>query len=190
MIYLELFLTFLKIGAFTFGGGYAMIPIIESEVLHKGWLTQSELINFLAVSESTPGSFSVNVSTYIGNKTAGIFGAISATIGVVLPSFIIILIISGLFLKFRKNKYVISVMDGLKAAVVGLIGSAVVSVGTSAFFPNGVSADNFLTWNVLATAIICAGCVILSFKEVNPILVIAISAGAGLACMPIPGIHV
>ena len=93
MILLELFLTFLKIGAFTFGGGYAMIPIIQSEVLSRNWLSPSALVDFLAVSEGTPGPFSVNVATYVGERTAAIPGAIMATLGLALPSFVIILII-------------------------------------------------------------------------------------------------
>ena len=91
MIYLELFWTFLKIGAFTFGGGYAMIPLIQAEVGAHGWMSAEEVVNFVAVSESTPGPFAVNASTYVGMQTAGFAGAFCATLGVVLPSFIIIL---------------------------------------------------------------------------------------------------
>ena len=91
MIYLELFLTFLKIGAFTFGGGYAMLPLIQAEVVSHGWMEQQAIIDFIAVSESTPGPFAVNMATYIGSEIGGIFGSVCATIGVVLPSFVIIL---------------------------------------------------------------------------------------------------
>jgi chromate transporter len=85
MILLDLFLTFLKIGAFTFGGGYAMLPLIEAEVAAHGWMTIEELINFIAVSESTPGPFAVNVSTYVGAETGGFPGAVCATLGVICP---------------------------------------------------------------------------------------------------------
>ena len=94
MIYLELIWAFFKIGAFTFGGGYAMIPLIQSEVTSRGWMSTEEILNFIAVSESTPGPFAINMATYIGTETAGFWGAVCATGAVVLPSFIIILIIA------------------------------------------------------------------------------------------------
>lgn len=93
----QLFLTFFKIGAFTFGGGYAMLPFIQQEVLKNGWMNDKELIDFIAISESTPGPFAVNASTFVGMQTAGVFGAVCATLGVVLPSFIIILIVAKIF---------------------------------------------------------------------------------------------
>lgn len=184
MILLELLLTFLKIGAFTFGGGYAMIPIIRSEVLEKNWLSESALVDFLAVSEGTPGPFSVNVATYVGVRTAGIPGAIMATLGLALPSFVIILIISNVFSKVRNNKITIGIMNGLKAAVVGLIAAAVVTVGRSVFLHNG----GFRPGLALASGIICAICVYLSFKKVNPIIVIGVAAGCGIICYFIPGV--
>ena len=103
MIYLQLFLTFLKIGAFTFGGGYAMLPLIQEEVLGQGWMGMEDLVNFVAVSESTPGPLAVNLSTYIGAETAGFWGAVCATFGVVLPSFVIILIVARCFAAFQEN---------------------------------------------------------------------------------------
>ena len=98
MILLELFLTFLKIGAFTFGGGYAMLPLIQEEVIRNGWLTKELLIDFVAISESTPGPFAINIATFIGYSQNGILGAIFTTLGVILPSFIIILLILGIIL--------------------------------------------------------------------------------------------
>ena len=95
MIYLKLLWTFFKIGLFTIGGGYAMIPMIKSEVVAVGWLTESELLDFMAISESTPGPFAVNVATFVGFNEAGVLGALCSTLGVILPSFIIILIVSN-----------------------------------------------------------------------------------------------
>ena len=92
MIYLQLFLTFLKIGAFTFGGGYAMIPLIRESVLGYGWLSEEQILNFIAIAESTPGPIAVNMAAFVGASQAGILGALVATLGVVLPSFIIILL--------------------------------------------------------------------------------------------------
>ena len=106
MIYLELFLTFLKIGAFTFGGGYAMLPLIQDEVESHGWLSATELVDFIAVSESTPGPFAVNISTFVGMRTAGFFGAFCSTFGVVLPSFLIILIVARCYDKVRESRVV------------------------------------------------------------------------------------
>ncbi len=143
MIFLELFFTFLKIGAFTFGGGYAMFPLIQSEILSKGWMTSEEIVNFVAVSESTPGPFAINISTYIGSETGGVFGAFCATFGVVLPSFVIILIVARFFAKFSNNKYVQGVMTGLKPAVIGLIAAAAVSVGKTVFFSGWFFMEGF-----------------------------------------------
>ena len=106
MIYLKLFLTFFKIGLFTFGGGYAMLPLIQAEVLENGWMTNTEIMNFVAISESTPGPFAINMATFVGTETGGIFGAFCSTLGVVMPSFIVILLVATFYEKFKKNKVV------------------------------------------------------------------------------------
>ena len=122
---LTLFLTFLKIGAFTFGGGYAMIAILENEfVENKKWLTKDEFLDMVAIAESTPGPIAINSATYIGFKIGGFFGAMFSTLGVVLPSFIIIYLISLIFDKFLKFKYVEYAFKGIQACVVYLILSA------------------------------------------------------------------
>ena len=100
MIYLELFLTFLQIGAVSFGGGYGMISLIREKVLTHGWLTEKQLLDMIAVSESTPGPIAVNMATFIGSAQGGILGSFLATLGVVLPSFIVILIIASLYTQF------------------------------------------------------------------------------------------
>ena len=120
-LWLDLFLTFFKIGALTFGGGYAMIPMIQSETISKGWITEEMLVDFLAVSESTPGPFAVNISTFIGNSQLGVLGAFLATLGVILPSFIIILIVYQFYSRFIKNRYVNGALTGLRATALGLI---------------------------------------------------------------------
>lgn len=180
MIFLELFLTFFKIGAFTFGGGYAMLPMIEAEVTEKGWITVEELINFIAVSESTPGPFAINISTYIGAEKANIGGAFSATLGIVLPSFIIILIIAKFFSSFSENTYVKGCMRGLKPAVIGLIASAVLSVGASVFFPSGFSFSYLKDSSLTVSFIISAIMLVLELKKLNPIWVIILSAIMGI----------
>ena len=124
MIYLELFLTFLKIGAFTFGGGYAMISLIRDDCLARGWLTEGELLNFIAVAESTPGPIAINCSTYIGYKKMGLLGAVVATVGMCIPSFVIIYLISLFFNSFLEIKWVASAFRGIQVCVVFLILSA------------------------------------------------------------------
>ena len=121
MIYLELFLTFLKIGAVSFGGGYAMIPLIQDAVVSNSWLTLEEILNFIAVSESTPGPIAINMATYVGNVQGGILGSLVASIAVILPSFIIILIIAAILKNFTKNKYVKAFIKGVKPVITALI---------------------------------------------------------------------
>lgn len=181
MIYLELFLTFFKIGAFTFGGGYAMLPLIREAVLAHGWLEDSQIVNFIAVSESTPGPFAINMSTYVGMETGGLFGAFCATLGVVLPSFIVILIVAKCFEKFRQSKIVAGCMSGLKPAVIGLISAAVISVAGTVFAPAGFSVAIFTELTFYISAAIFLLTAVLAFKKVHPIIVILISAVIGIA---------
>jgi len=179
-MFLDLFFTFFMIGAFTFGGGYAMLPLIQEAVATKGWLDSAQLVNFVAVAESTPGPFAINIATYIGIQKAGLGGAAAATLGVVLPSFTIILIIATAFEKFKTNKVVKGIMSGLKPAVIGLIGSAALSIGETAFFPNGMG--NFDLFQFVTAAVIFAIAAFLQFgKKLHPILVIAVSAVLGIA---------
>lgn len=178
---LDLFLTFMKIGAFTFGGGYAMIAMIQYETEQHGWLTQAELVDFVALSESTPGPLAVNMATFVGIRTGGIPGAIIATLGIVLPSFIVILIIAKCYEKFRKSKIVGGVMAGLKPAVVGLIGAAFISVAGTVFFPAGLDVVAFSPVSFWVFVGLFAFTTVLAFKKVHPILIILLSAAVGIA---------
>ena len=121
MIYLRLFLIFLKIGIVSFGGGYGMISLIRDDCLANGWLTESELLNFIAVAESTPGPIAVNMATFVGSSQGGFFGALIATLGVVLPSFIIISLIASVLTHFLKYKGVKAILSGIKPTIVALI---------------------------------------------------------------------
>ena len=180
MVLIELFLAFLKIGAFTFGGGYAMIAMIQAEAECHGWLTQEELVDFVALSESTPGPLVVNMATFVGIRTGGILGAIIATLGIILPSFIIILIIAKCFEKYKKSKAVGGIMSGLKPAVVGMIGAAFISVARTVFFPSGLSVSVFSSasfWVFLGLFVVTA---VLAFKKVHPIKIILLSAAIGI----------
>ena len=182
MIYLELFLTFLKIGAFTFGGGYAMLPLIEEAITAKGWMPLEQLVNFIAVSESTPGPFAINIATYVGSQVApmGILGSACATLGVVFPSFVIILIVAKIYDAFRKSKVVTGVMSGLKPAVVGLIANAIISIALTVLAPGGVSFLIFKDLMFYINLAICALSTVLAFKKVHPIIIILISAVLGI----------
>lgn len=181
MIYLELLFTFFKIGAFTFGGGYAMLPLVQAEVEARHWMTAEELINFVAVSESTPGPFAVNVSTYVGFETGGLLGALCATLGVVLPSFLIILIVARCFAAFQHSTVVQGCMSGLKPAVIGLIGAALITTGETVFFPDGVTAAALFQPSFLCAAAIFAVMLVLAVKKVHPIAIICLSAVCGIA---------
>ena len=121
MIYPELFLAFLQVGAFSFGGAYGMIPVIRDMCLSNNWLTEEEILNFIAVAESTPGPIAVNMATFVGSSQAGIFGSLVATLGVVLPSFSIILLIASVMANLIKYQGVQAGLNGTKPVVVGLI---------------------------------------------------------------------
>ena len=184
-IYLLLFLEFFKMGALTFGGGYAMIPFIEETVLSHGWRTTGELVNFIAVSESTPGAFAVNISTYVGSEVGGLFGSLCATVGLVLPPFVIILIIAKCYERFKESLIVRGVMLGLKSTVVGLIAATVLKVGYEVLFPLGFSFENLgaelLTGNFWFIIVVFAVMLfLLLYKKLNPILIIVLSAAAGI----------
>ncbi len=190
MTFLELFLTFLMIGAVTFGGGYAMLPMIQEQVaLRWGHIIPEEmLIDFVAVSESTPGPFAINMATYVGSVVGGqeggvgasILGSFCATMGVVLPSFVIILIVAKCYDKFRQSKVIRGCMTGLKPAVVGLIAGAILNVFVTVFFSAGVSVAVFLTPAFYISLGIFGVMLLLAFKKVHPILLICISAVIGI----------
>jgi len=131
---LDIFISFFKIGAFSFGGGYAMLPLIQEEVIeiHK-WLTNKEFIDVLAIAEVTPGPIAINSATFLGYKVADVLGSLVATIAVVTPSFIIILTIAHFFNKFKDSKYVGWAFEGIRPVVLGLIASAGVTVGRDTF---------------------------------------------------------
>ena len=127
-MYFQLFFTFLKIGAFTFGGGYAMIPLVSEAVLAHGWMNEEQILNFIAVAESTPGPIAVNMATFVGASQGGILGAFMATLGVVLPSVIIILLIASILSNLLKFAGVKAFLSGLRPAVVGLITAAFITL--------------------------------------------------------------
>ena len=191
MILLELFLTFFEIGALTFGGGYAMIPFVREQVLLHGWLTEEELLNMIAVSESTPGPIAVNMATFVGSNEAGILGSACATLGVVLPSFIIILIVASLLKNFLKYNGVKAFLSGVRPCVVSLIlGTAItlflsvlIGIGGGDFTPNVDLRGIIIFAVIIAIASIYKK---IKGKKPSPILMIAISACLGMILYSIP----
>ena len=180
MIYLELFYTFFTIGLFTFGGGYAMLPLIQQKVVEKNWLSLTEIMDFVAVSESTPGPFAVNMATYVGSSQGGVPGAVCATLGVVLPSFIVILIVAKCYIRFKNSKLVSGAMFALRATVVGLMAGAVFGMLPTVFLSMGIAWSSLLTPEFLCSAVIFVTMLILALKKVSPIILVICSAAAGI----------
>ncbi len=168
-MYLDLFASFFKIGAFSFGGGYAMIPLITREVVEiKGWLAMDEFIDVIAISQGTPGPIAINAATYIGHKMAGLFGSVAATVGVVMPSFLVMMILGTLFLRFRKVTWVSDMLSGIRPVVVVLIASAAFSVASS-------SITGALT-GISALAVIVA----ITVFNIDPVFLLAVSGALGV----------
>lgn len=174
--YLELFKVFFKIGALTFGGGYAMIPVIEREIIdNKKWIDEKMMIDIVAIAESTPGVFAVNCATFTGYKVAGFLGSLMATLGVILPSFMIIILISLIFPTIIKNEYVSYIFDGIKAGIVVLIFGAGIKLSKSVeknifniiLFAFALCMALFTSVNVIYILLACAiiGIVYTLFKE-------------------------
>ena len=185
MIYLELFLTFLQIGAFSFGGGYGMISLIREKVLMHGWLTEEELLNMIAVAEYTPGPIAVNMATFIGSAQGGVLGSAFATLGIVLPSFIIILFIAALMRNLLKYAGVKAFLGGIRPCVVGLILATALTMLISTLFAfksiDSEAAPD--AKGLIIFAVIAATAVIykrIKEKPLSPILLILLSAGLGM----------
>lgn len=185
MICFKLFITFFEIGMFTFGGGYAMISLIRDKALAFGWLSEQELMNMVAVSESTPGPIAVNMATFVGSAQGGVLGALAATLGVVLPSFIIILLIAALFRNFLKYNGVQAFLKGVRPCIVGLIIATAITMalGTLLNFTTLKSVISIDLRGVIILAVLV--CISLMWKKVkkkkpSPIIMILISAGLGM----------
>lgn len=183
MIYLLLFFEFFKIGLFTFGGGFAMIPLVEEVVLKHNWLSESAFYNFIGVCESTPGPIAVNMATYVGSMQGGLLGSILATLGVVLPSFIIILIVASVLKKFTDNKYFKAFIKGVKPVVVALILSVGVILLAKSIGYVSIHEFSFDLINIIIFALVCAifwGVKLIFKKKITTIPLILISAGLGI----------
>lgn len=168
MIYLQLFLSFFKIGLFGFGGGYAIIPLIQHEVEYYGWLTSGELTDIIAISQMTPGAIGINTATYVGYTASGsIFGSLLATFALCLPSFIIMLTLCNFYFKHQDNSYISAAFSVLKPTIVGLL------MVTTLLLMN---KENFVDYKSI---LIFVSVLIASFLKFHPILLIILSAFVG-----------
>lgn len=170
MIYLQLFYSFIKIGFFGFGGGYAMLSLIQHEIVENhNWISNQQFTDIVAISQMTPGPIAINSATYIGYSVTGnVWGSILATVAVCVPPFTIMLLITRFYFAFRKNRFVGFVMDGLKPMIIGMIGAAAVLLMTPSNFPDILSVVIFLA------------CMVAGAKKVNPIMLIIASGIAGI----------
>ena len=179
MILLRLFFEFAKTGLFAVGGGLATIPFLQDIGLRTGWFTQADLTTMIALSESTPGPIGVNMATYVGYETAGVPGAVVATLGLITPSIIVILIVAGFLQRFRQSKTVEAVFYGLRPASTALIAAAGLGVAGAVFLSGGESPA--LRWPSLLLAGVVFGCLKFTpLKKLHPIAFIGASALVGV----------
>lgn len=198
MIYLQLFWSFFKIGLFTIGGGYSMLPMIEREIIDGlGWLTQERLLDFIGVAESTPGPIALNLATFIGSSQAGFLGAVCATAGVVLPSLIIIILIAAALKKFMNAAPVQGFFYGVRPVVVGLVLSSVVTLALAVILPAFdlksfcFSTENFdpASIGIMAIMFVLGGIRFgKSKKRLHPIFLILIAAALGVVLFGVVGL--
>lgn len=174
MTLITLFLEFFKVGLFCFGGGFGMIPLIEETVLQHGWLTQTQFYDFVGVCESTPGPIAVNMATYVGAAQAGLLGSIAATVGVVLPSFLIIVLIAAVLKNFTKNKYFKGFLKGVKPVIIALI----LSTGVTLFAGSVTNWVPMIIFGLLC--LIYFGAKHLLGKKISSVALILISAALGI----------
>lgn len=183
MIYLQLFLSFLQIGAFSFGGGYAAMPLIQNQVVQvHPWLSQSEFTDLITISQMTPGPIAVNSATFVGTRIAGVPGALAATIGCVLPSCILVTILAKIYLKYRNLSLLQGILKSLRPAVIAMIAAAGVSILVTAFWGNDISSlhlDAILSnTNIRAVGIFLVSLILLAKFKMDPIHVMLLSGGA------------
>lgn len=175
MIYLELFLSFLQIGAFSFGGGYAAMPLIQNQVTEvHHWLGIGEFTDLVTISQMTPGPIAVNAATFVGTKVGGYPGALAATLGCILPSCIFVTVLTFLYMKYRKMTLMQEVLGALRPAVVAMIANAGLTILMTAFFKSGVWEWSWNSLNVFGVLYFAAAVILLRRLKWNPILVMGL----------------
>ena len=187
MIYLQLFLSFLQIGLFSFGGGYAAMPLIQGQVVTQhGWLSMEEFTDLITISQMTPGPIAINSATFVGIKIAGIPGALVATAGCIPPSCVIVTLIAKLYLKYRNMAMLQGVLNSLRPAVVAMIASAGISILLTAFWGSGAAVDLLRTnWVLVVIFVICL--VLLQKFKMNPIWVMVLAGVLKVAAALVAG---
>ncbi len=184
MIYLELFVAFLEVGLFSFGGGYVSIPLIREIVLSYGWMEDGMITHMIAVSESTPGPLMVNMATYVGSSQGGILGALVATLAVVLPAFLIIILVTSILRRFISNRYFQAALSGMRPCIIGIIMAMGIYLMVQNCFGSILSGTDGIDIMAVIMAIILGavywGSRAVKKNGISPILLIIISAGAGV----------
>lgn len=197
MTFLYLFWEYFKMGLFTIGGGYAMVPLVIEAIEKHGWMTEGQLTDFIGIAESTPGPFAINLATFVGVEAGsatslgvfgGILGALVATTAVILPSLVIIIIVTNLLTKFQTNRYVQGVLNGVRPVVVGLVLAAVFFVGRTVILPDldfkNISADGFSQFNWISLIILVVyiplSQIKIKGKKIHPIFLILSAAVLGI----------
>ncbi len=176
----DIFISFIKIGALAFGGAYAAIPLVESEVVTvRGWMTYQEFANLLALDELTPGPILINSATFVGMKMGGVWGAIVATLGCIIPAMTISLILTLIYKKYKNLSTMQSIMNTLKCMAIALIASSFFKMFVAALFFDGNIALNNIRW--LSIPLMVASFVVLRKKKINPIIIMLVCGAVNLA---------
>lgn len=187
MIYLQLFLSFLQVGMFSIGGGYAAMPLIQSQVVAShGWLTMNEFTDLITIAEMTPGPIAVNSATFVGIRIAGIGGAVIATVGCILPSCFIVSLLAFVYYRYKQLSALQSVLACLRPAVVALIAGAGLSILNLVIFGGGAMSIDAVDW--IGTVSFLAAFIVLRKWNWNPILVMVLCGAAGLTAHLIMGV--
>lgn len=183
MIYLQLFLAFLQIGAFSFGGGYAAMPLIQAQVVtNHAWITTSDFTDLVTIAEMTPGPIAVNAATFVGNQVAGIPGALAATLGVVLPSCLFVTVLAWLYQKYRSLTLMQGILQSLRPAVVAMIFGAGLTILLPTLFASGTVSFLAGNFQIRAALLFIAALICLRVWKLNPILVMVGCGCAELVC--------
>mgnify|MGYP000052733620 FL=1 len=180
MTYLQLLLRFFRVGLFTIGGGYAMLPLMQHEIEVNQWITNQEFIDIIAIAEMTPGPIAINAATFIGYRVGGVLGSVAATTGIVLPSLILIILLSRLLRRYQEHRLIKSVLSGIRPVVAGLILSAAWFIVAALFFPSGLEAVTPATFDYVSVFLAFLAFVAVYKFKIDPIKVIIAAGVVGL----------
>lgn len=183
-IYLELFLSFFQIGLLSFGGGYAAMPLVEKQVIARRWMSLAEFTDIVTIDELTPGPIAINAATFVGTRIAGVGGALAATLGCVIPSCIISLLMARLYYKYRSLPIINGALSGLRSMVVALIATTALTLMMTAFFGERTLPASVAEVDPIAVALFAIGFFLLRKRDINPLLVMLGAGVIGLCIYP------